>query len=169
MAKTIEAARKNRNPVDALLSSGIPNELEEKVHDALRNAGLDDPVEDLMGHCQRNAVAVRDEFRTRDLDAVVVKGWVNDLDAHVVPASMSEAEEYGVAHWWAEVRLDTSTSSTWYTVDLASNLAGEKWGDLYIFPERPADYRPAVIDPAEMDDVRDYYDLQPPEGIYDDY
>lgn len=163
MEKTVTDARENRDIGAWFEQSDIPNTLEDKVLTALERAGVNEDVSTLLGHCQRNAVAVRDEFRNIGFDAVTVKGWVVDMQNHIIPRSMGEAQADGVVHWWAEVELQ----GAWYTVDLAANDR-DHWGDLYFSKTRPGTYRPCEIDPDEMGAVRDEYDLQPPEGIFDE-
>lgn len=162
--KTIEAARKNRDVTAALMSSGIPEKFEWKIQHALQTAGVNRNPEALLGKCQRNAVAVRDEFREADFEAIVVRGWANDGERGIVPRDMAEARAKDAVHWWVEVRIQ----DVWYTVDLASNLPNDRWGDLYFSPDRPPEYRPAEIEPDEMDAVREEYGLEPSSGLFDE-
>lgn len=163
MDKDLETARENRDVIDALLRSGLPNDVEDRVLSALDRAGLRSSVEFLMGNCQRNAVAVRDEFRQSDFDAIAIRGWVSDPESHIVPRDFGEAVERDVVHWWTEVEI----MGDWYTVDLAANTR-ENWGDLYVSTTRPSVYRPEEIEPDDMDAVRTAHNLEPPRGLFDE-
>lgn len=159
----MRTARQNRDVTEALLHSGLPNGVEDSILTALESAGVDEPVDELMGHCQRNAVALRDSLRNHDFDAIAVRGWVNDTDRHVIPRDMGEATANDAVHWWVEVQIH----GAWYVFDLAANLPGERWGDLYVSTSRPSEYRPAEIEPDTMDDIREKYDLEPSRGLFD--
>lgn len=163
--RQIERARANRDRTEALLGSGLPESPPhgDRLLDAFTAAGIDRPVEELMGNCQRNAVALRDELRHRDYEAVVVKGWVNSKERQVFPRDIGEAYERDAVHWWVEARIDNH----WYTLDLARN-DDEGWGDFLASRQRPPEYRPAEFEPEEMGAVREEYDLEPPQGLWDD-
>lgn len=122
----------------------------EQVANAIEAAKDGHDSEDLLGDCPYNARRLYDELQDRDVTCHIVRGACERPDEDT-PTTMREAEDYGLAHWWVEARIDR----TWMTVDLASEDT-RRLGETLCQANRPEPYIPFEIDPeaSEKFDTR---------------
>ena len=121
--------------------SDITAAVEAAAQKRLREKGLN-PSDDsddarcdlLLGECQQNAAAVRDELQARGISCTVVCGALrNAYPPGDEPASADEARKDGFGvHYWVEangrVCEAASESELHYGEAIASPLAPEKLG-----------------------------------------
>lgn len=104
----------------------------------LREKGVDNPADTanatelLMGECQRNAAAVRDELQSRGIPCQVVGGALRNMYREdELPTSFAETKLDGIGvHYWVE--------SNGTICEVASE-SGPHWGDaiaLDVAPEK---------------------------------
>lgn len=109
----------------------IPDVIPEAM-DAARDGHM---PRDLLGECPYNAVRLRAELETRDVEAAVIVRGGLDLPGEPTPTTGDDLAATGLGHWWVEATIDGRD----WALDLARD-GHQPLGEPLVARERPDAY-----------------------------